>query len=291
MNDISPLEILIVGGDGFMGGHLRGILSGTRTRFGHTTRRKDSQLPSTHLFDFSQPPCSWNPLPNTGTAIICAGITSIAECRDHPDESHVVNVTHTIELARQFAAQGVFIVFLSTNLVFDGQSPFPNETTGTRPTTVYGMQKATVEKAILEMEPRPAIVRLTKVLSRNHPLLANWRKELDTHQPIHPFDNLVFSPVTANYAVNALLEITRRKMGGIWHLSGSKDLTYAKAALNLASSLGAPSELVQPVTAELNSMPYPKLPMHAALGTSSTRAKLNIHPQDPAILFKEIISS
>ena len=53
-------------------------------------------------------------------AVLCAGITSLAVCRQDPQACRRINVENSLAVLRQLAGTGTFVVALSTNLVFDG---------------------------------------------------------------------------------------------------------------------------------------------------------------------------
>jgi dTDP-4-dehydrorhamnose reductase len=95
-------------------------------------------------------------------------------CEENYPATYAINVTATVELAERLIEAGAFVVFLSTNLVFDGTLPRGLPITRLNPQTAYGQQKAEAEQTLLDMAPDcVAIVRLTKVLDRGFP----WFKD------------------------------------------------------------------------------------------------------------------
>ena len=100
---------------------------------------------------------SWE-IPEHDTAYICAGETSTLRCEENPEETRLVNVTNTIKLARRLNN----VVWLSSERVFDGATPYRKITDKLCPTTEYGRQKAETEKELLKMGA--TVIRLSKVL-------------------------------------------------------------------------------------------------------------------------------
>ena len=98
------------------------------------------------------PPETWELAESYSAAFLCAGRTKLADCEAHPAETELINVTRTTELARELGERGAFLVFLSTNLIFNGNKAFPTVEDTPKPTTAYGYQKAEAEK-VRPLEP------------------------------------------------------------------------------------------------------------------------------------------
>ena len=54
------------------------------------------------------------------TAVICAGVTNIAACEREPEKTAQVNVAGITGLIENLVESGSFVIYLSSNLVFDG---------------------------------------------------------------------------------------------------------------------------------------------------------------------------
>ena len=85
-------------------------------------------------------------------------------------------------LAQALSASGAFPVLLSTNLVFDGTVPYRGPDDPVCPRTEYGRQKAAAERAVLAAGG--AVVRLTKVLGPDDPLVTGWVARLRRGEPV-----------------------------------------------------------------------------------------------------------
>jgi dTDP-4-dehydrorhamnose reductase len=233
--------VLIVGGDSLIGraSHESYRAAGVPC---FATSRRARQHPQLDLASAE----TWELAESYSTAFLCAGRTKLADCEAHPAETALVNVTRTTELARRLWERGTFIVFLSTNLVFDGSKGFPSVDDAPNPTGAYGLQKAKAEKILRELCDRVAIVRLTKVVHPAMPLLLDWAAALRRGEVIHPYCDMVFSPIPLDYVVRALQSIAARRSGGIIHLSAETDVSYASLAASLARQLNVTRDLVQP---------------------------------------------
>jgi dTDP-4-dehydrorhamnose reductase len=237
---------LVIGADGAIGGELLRTLRSNSMRTVGTTRRTDAEAGMMRL-DLAAEPANWPLRDRFDVAFLCAAVTSIERCRQNPAESRLVNVERTLRLARTLLEWGTHVVFPSTNHVFDGTHACQKPDAATRPRTDYGRQKAEIERELLTISGA-TIVRFTKVIPRRMKLLCDWAASLKNGQTITPFHDMYLSPVPLAFAVGALQRIGERKPGGIVHVSGECDVSYAEVATLLARRLGVSPGLVQPIS-------------------------------------------
>ena len=109
--------VLVVGADGAIGAAVAARLEVG----GHTVIRTSRRgTPGTVPLDLATDPATWRLPKGVSTAVLCAAVTSTEACRLRPDEARRVNVDAPVALGRQLSSAGGRIVFLSTNMVFDG---------------------------------------------------------------------------------------------------------------------------------------------------------------------------
>lgn len=116
------------------------------------------------------------------------------------------------------------------------------------PINEYGRQKAAAEKEISALGGRAGIIRPTKVLTRTTPLINSWVKSLSGGKKISAWEDCYFSPISLNYAINAIALIAYAEQSGISHVSGSDDISYAHFAQMLAIKVCGSDDLVNPVS-------------------------------------------
>jgi len=166
----SPL--LLTGASGMVGSALyrdqlhsfRCTLIGSQSR-PPPVRRGDSF----HRRDFSTPGAARALVESVEPEVVfhAAAISSVGVCESEPDRSRAVNVAATRELARACAEQGAYLVFCSTDQVFDGECAPYGETAPVSPLTAYGRQKAEAEQVVLEEGRDALVLRLALVLGRS----------------------------------------------------------------------------------------------------------------------------
>jgi dTDP-4-dehydrorhamnose reductase len=270
---------LIVGGDGLIGSALRESLGGGGDVVATTRRADDSgrirlDLESGQLDAAFAARCDF--------AFVCAGITSIQACEARPDESRRVNVTETVRLMEGLAAGGCHTIFISSNAVFDGQSPFPDEDALHSPTTEYGRQKAAVEREVrnsARLARGVSIVRLSKVVSAGSGMAQEFLGRLRAGEPCRAFEDLMLCPASLAYVCAGLLAIASARSPGVFHLSGAEEMSYAGFAGLLAGRLGAPSGLVIPESSREAGTKLLYSPRHPGLGMIRTRERTGLAPE------------
>jgi dTDP-4-dehydrorhamnose reductase len=277
---------LVVGGDGGIGRSLVDYWRSVGAPVVATTRRRDDHGSDLFL-DLRDGPDDLTIPPDCDAAVICAAATSIEGCRRDPEGTRRINVEGTMTLARELRRSGIFQVFLSTNLVFGGVRRLPAEEDEVDPRTEYARQKVDAERALLELIPGAAIVRLTKVVSGELPLLSGWIGSLRDGRSIFPFSDLHFSPITMCYVVGAIRRIVEYRKGGVWHVSGQGDESYAGFAMRIARFVGAAEGLVQPRTIAESGLTIESEGPFSALGANRLAREFGLSPQS----VEEVVSA
>src|ERR1700742_1698616 len=114
------MRCLIIGVDGSFGGALSRSLQGLGHEVIGTTRRRDLAAPLPVL-------------PRVDVAVICAAISRLDDCRQHPELAHRVNVAAPLELARTLTKAGARVILLSTSSVFGCLTPHVDESANPMP--------------------------------------------------------------------------------------------------------------------------------------------------------------
>jgi len=216
------------------------------------------------------------------TAILCAAMANIESCRTHPQDAWQVNVAGLLHVARKLHERGTSLVFLSTNAVFDGVKPHRRTDEATCPITEYGRQKAEAERLLRELDPHVTIVRFAKILDSCVPLFAQWKRSLLAGQIIEPFADMSMAPIPMSCAVSVLRLIMDRGAGGIYHVSGERDISYAQMGFWAAELLGADRKLVRPVSAAATGRVKDPIPKHTTLAVERLATEFGIEPPPAA---------
>ncbi|MBD3307926.1 sugar nucleotide-binding protein [candidate division KSB3 bacterium] len=266
---------LVVGIDGTLGSRLAAALSRFQWPVLGTTRRKTTVTDHRLFLDLQDIPSAWEPPTTIDVAYLCAGITTLETCRRDPVTTAYLNVDCLCGLIQHLITHEAFIVYVSSNLVFDGTTPRNSADVPYSPTTEYGRQKVAVEKFLRSWDDSWAIVRLTKVLGAQS-LLHDWAGMLKRQQPVSPFYDMTVSPVPLAAAISVLLFIGQGRMPGIWQVSGDGDISYAEAARIGARALGVDECLVQPIASTHSGENRELVPRYTSLKTERLHSELGL---------------
>jgi dTDP-4-dehydrorhamnose reductase len=259
---------LVVGVASQIGGALARTLRAGDVHVHGTSRHSDA-AGDTAVLDLSRPLGAWQ-IPAVDCAFLCAALTSTAACESNPTLSRRINVEAPVAIAERLNAVGTRVVFLSTSMVFDGTRPLRLAHERTCPTSVYGAHKAEAEWRMRRLGDRVSVLRLTKVLTSEHPLLRDWRSAMHQGREIHPFSDVVLAPVGIEQVLEALVLLANEREGNIFQLSGERDVSYAQ----LATALGCDPRLIQPISGA-ERYPSPP-PAHTTLDVAGLRG-LGMH--------------
>lgn len=282
---------LIVGADSQIGNALRTSLLARGRRAVGTTRRPHSPESGLLFLDLNEDVSHWSIPENLSTAYLCAAVTAQDDCRRDPAGSRRINVDHTVALARRLVARNGFVVFFSTNLVFDGRTPWQPSDAAPQPQTEYGRQKAAAEQTLLDCSDAVAVVRFSKIVPPRWPLVVGWTERLLRGKTVRPFSDVRFAPVPLDSAVGLAREIGERRIPGIFQLSGNEDVSYEDVARWAARRSGAAESLVQGMTAAAAGQNYEAIPRHTTLDSRRVGELFGIDSPDVWTTIRESLEA
>jgi dTDP-4-dehydrorhamnose reductase len=283
---------LIIGADSEIGAAAFQRLAGSGETVAGTTRRAESVGADRHMLDLARPLGAWAIPPAIRAACMCAAIARVADCAADPIGSAHVNVEQTVALIERLVAREIYVLFLSTNQVFDGNEPDVAPETMPTPVSDYGRQKARTEAALVQLMDRGAaigILRLAKVVSPGIALLCGWAKTLAAGRPIRPFADMMMAPTPIDLAASAIDRLMRERASGIYQLSGPRDVSYDQIGRYIAGRVGAPLELVEAVPAASAGMPAGSTPRHTTLDSARLRDCFGLRVPEPWQVIESVI--
>lgn len=267
--------ILVIGAHGLLGAAIVRWCANQGWGVRSTTRRTGETAPGVFHLDLAEPSSRWNLPTDSRAAILCAGVTRLDACQRDPVGTRAINVHQTLTLAEHLVRAGMFVVYPSTNLVFDGERPACPDSEERRPRTEYGRQKVEVERGLEGFGDRVAVVRLTKVVHAGWSLITGWEESLRAGQVIRPYAGMVCAPVAIDDVARGVATVARHRLGGLWQFSGPQDVGYDGIATELARRLGTKPTQVEPVPLG-EVAPTEPWPKHTTLDTRRAQSELGM---------------
>lgn len=181
----------------------------------------------------------------------------------------------SITLSRYASKAGSFILYLSTDYVFDGEKGNYSEDEPPNPINYYGLVKMVGEVASKSSSEEYAIVRTSSIYGLG-PGRINFAKflveKLKKGERVKALIDQYTSPTHAQLLGEAIFEILEKRLTGIFHVVGERMSRY-EFALKLAETLNFNKDLIEAI--EMKNMKWiAKRPRDSSLNAEKTRKLL-----------------
>ncbi|MBX3170406.1 MAG: sugar nucleotide-binding protein [Candidatus Eremiobacteraeota bacterium] len=187
-----------------------------------------------------------------------AALSAIPDCLSRPEQADLVNHQASARLGRWCLQRGVRLVYVSTDMVFDGESAPYDETSLALPLSEYGRSKLRGEQAVLEQGHLVARVALMvgPALGSGQSYYDQLVVNLRAGRPVSLFQDEWRGMISYADAAEALLRLAAGSGTGVVHLAGPRLSRYEMGRL-LAAQLGSP-ELVSAGQRSDHAAPEPR---------------------------------
>jgi dTDP-4-dehydrorhamnose reductase len=209
-----------------------------------------------------------------------AALTDVEKCEVDPQLANSLNVKATKVIAKEVEKINSYLMYISTDYVFDGKTGLYEETDSTNPLNNYGKTKLLGEKFIEDETSKWSIIR-TSTPFGVHPFKKTfpvWVYEnLKINKKINILEDQFTSPTYVPNLSKMILEITSRSLEGFFHLSGSTKISRFEFAKMIATKLNLDLSLLNPV--KIDTMPWKaNRPLDSSLNISKINAILKTKP-------------
>lgn len=181
----------------------------------------------------------------------CAAWANIDECEAQPERAEAINARLPGELARLAGERGIHLLHISTDAVFDGERGDYSEEDETNPLGVYARTKLHGEQAVLEANPAAAVARVNFFgwsISGKRSLAEFFFNNLSAGRAVKGFTDVYFRPLQVNDLADVLLQMTSKRLSGVYHTLGNDILSKYEFGCRLARQFGLDPSLVQPTS-------------------------------------------
>jgi dTDP-4-dehydrorhamnose reductase len=250
----SAKRLLITGASGLVGGHVAREAALTWEVHG-TCRNHCVSWPGIRMYGLlledEQRVLSLVREVRPDVIIHAAAWTDVDACSRQPELAIAVNTSATAVLAGEAAALGARLIYLSSDMVFDGNKGLYDESDRPNPLNLYGQTKLDGEKAVLSSR-NSVVARVALVYGKpvalgnsfSEKMLEEWKRG----ESVSLFTDQFRSPVWVNDLARALLELAGHEFCGLVHLGGSVRIDRYTFGLALAEKYGFSPNLLRPVS-------------------------------------------
>lgn len=217
------MQFLVLGANGYLGSYLYDCMErdcnkviGTKHCGGAGQRKllpfdilKDSLYDVTKLMDGGEK-----------IAVFCIAQPNIDRCRTEFGLSRQINVSASKEIIESLLNDNFYVIYFSTDNVFDGVKGDYSEEDKTNAINHYGRMKEEMEHFLTERYPEVCIFRLPKVIGaekEKQNMLAEWENRVDDNE-IRCIRGNRMSIIAKEDIYQACMIASRRKMKGIYNL-------------------------------------------------------------------------
>jgi len=186
--------------------------------------------------------------------IHCAALANLEACEENPQEAERLNADLPGELAASCARNGIRLVHLSTDSVFDGtkdgiytEADLPN------PQGVYAATKLRGEQNVLSADREAIVARVNFFgwsLGGRRSLSEFFYNHLSAGEACNGFTNIWFCPLFVGDLAETLVRMLENGLSGLYHVVGSESLTKYEFGLCIARQFGFDESLVHPISVE-----------------------------------------
>ncbi len=184
-----------------------------------------------------------------------------------PSAALALNVSATKALAEAAKKHGAWVIYISTDYVFDGTAPNYAESDKPNPVNFYGESKWRGEQALLEVSNEFAVLRLpilygqveriseSAILILLNQLLDKEAQEIDHWAARSPT-----STQDIAQAIEKMIELklSRIELAGIYHFSGKETMSKYQMLLALGELLDQSTQHLLPISEPTDSAKRPK---------------------------------
>lgn len=201
--------------------------------------------------------------------VLSAAYTDVDGCELNPQLAMSVNTQGAVNVARAAAKVRAYLLFVSTDYVFDGRNTKPYEVDHPRnPINSYGQSKAEAEKKILEILPEACIVRTSWLFGTGGKCFPDTILKLAATRPqIEVVNDQRGCPTYTDDLASAIVQLCRANAQGMIHCTNSGDCTWYEFAREILTQAGSTTKVL-PTTTEKFVRPANR-PRYSVLSSAS----------------------
>jgi dTDP-4-dehydrorhamnose reductase len=202
-----------------------------------------------------------------------AALTDVDVCEVEKSKAWQVNVEATRSIAKAAKTINAFLIYISTDYVFDGEKGKYKEEDIPSPINHYGITKLIGEEIVKSSEILYSIVRISAPfgMGGNKKGFALYAAEkLMKSEEIKALIDQYVSPTYNVFLARCIASVVEKKIPGVLHIAGERMNRY-EFAIKIAEYLGVSKSLVKPAKmAEMQNW-IAKRPRDSSLDTSKAK--------------------
>ena len=210
-----------------------------------------------------------------------AALTDVDRCELETELAWKTNVEATNDLVRLCKEHRTFLVYVSTDYVFDGEEGMYKETDKPNSINNYGLTKLKGEEAVQALD-NYCIARGSVIYgstpSTGKTNFALWLLDkLKVKEEVRIINDQWNSPTLNVNMAETILEILEKRVEGIFHIAGATRLSRYEFAERIAETFNLDKKYIEPVTSEQMNF-IAKRPRDSSLDVSKAKRNFASKP-------------
>jgi dTDP-4-dehydrorhamnose reductase len=210
-----------------------------------------------------------------------AALTDVDKCEMEKELAWKTNVEATTNLVRLCKEHDAYLVYVSTDYVFDGEKGTYKEMDDPAPINHYGLTKLKGEEAVQTLD-KYCIVRGSVIYGSTPATgktnFALWLLDkLRKKEEVKIITDQWNSPTLNVSMAEMILQILEKRVNGIFHLAGATRLSRYEFAEHLAETFNLDPKYIKPVQSEHIKW-IAKRPKDSSLDVNKAKRTLAIKP-------------
>lgn len=206
-----------------------------------------------------------------------AALTDVDRCERERELAFKMNVEGTQAIAEASKKTGSFLIYISTDYVFDGQCSMYREDDRANPVSYYGYSKLLGEQFCRGCIARTCVIYGSRPASGKVNFALWLIDSLKSGKQVRVVTDQFITPTLNTSLATMLLEAADRRLTGIYHLAGATRISRYDYALELAGEFDLDATLIIPSRME-DLLWAAKRPTDSSLDTSKARRELMEKP-------------
>jgi dTDP-4-dehydrorhamnose reductase len=210
--------------------------------------------------------------------IHAAGMTNVDACERESQKAHLINATLPSWIAQWAQINNKAFVFISTDHITDGKSPYFDEKISPAPLNVYAQTKVEAESLIRAHMPGALLLRTNFFGKGPH-----WRQSITdwiwgnvgAGRSIPGFTDSYFSPISGPELSRMMLMLIERGASGIFHVGGRERISKFDFARLFTAMAGYDEALIYPALMQDAPLTAPR-PMDMSMSVKKIEAYLGM---------------
>jgi dTDP-4-dehydrorhamnose reductase len=206
-----------------------------------------------------------------------AALTDVDRCEREKELAYQMNVEGTRAIATAAENAGSFLIYISTDYVFDGNRGMYREDDSTNPVSYYGYSKLLGEKFCRGCIARTCVIYGSRPASGKVNFALWLLNSLKSGKEVRVVTDQFITPTLNTNLAKMVLEAADRRLCGVHNLAGATRISRYDYAQDLAREFDLDASLI--LTSRMADLMWAaKRPIDSSLDTSKARAELMEKP-------------